>query len=150
MHFNHTLLKQTSPAWQDNKDHLLKCVKKKTFDHLGLPLSAWDKYTEHPLASRLASYRPDAHFKALLRTLSIYYTPDAFNNSVRTCFFHVVSILSGFISKWKEWHLSLIIIKWLFRVNCFNLQSILEILYGVFFEMNSSVCHVSNAENTSL
>lgn len=73
--------------------------EKKHLNHLGLPLSAWDKYTEHPLASRLASHRPDAHFKALHRTLRIYYTPDALNNSVRTCFFHVVSILSGFISK---------------------------------------------------
>ncbi len=60
------------------------------FNYLGLlslPLSAWDKYIEHPLASRLASHRPNAHYKALLKTIRIYYTPDALNILVMTYFF---------------------------------------------------------------
>lgn len=73
---------------------LLNMCRKTIFNSLGLlslPLSAWDKYIEHPLASRLASHQATAPYKAFLDSI---ISRDFFKN-----FFCVVFITWILISK---------------------------------------------------
>lgn len=65
LHFTPFLLSNLPFEHKDDFVPLQISVKRPFLGLLCLPLSAWDRCTEYPLASRLASHQLNAPYKAL-------------------------------------------------------------------------------------